>query len=135
MDKTIGQRIKTRRKECKLTGIQIKEQTGISTGNLSDIENGNVLPSAIALMELSKILECSTDYILFGKSRRNENKEYLNISEEDKKLLEFFHGISEDDKEELLMLAQMKYNKSKRKNNTKEISSTLIPKNETSEIA
>ena len=36
---TIGKRIKERRKELHLTLADIKAKTGISTGNLSDIEN------------------------------------------------------------------------------------------------
>ena len=52
MDNMIGQRIKERRNQLNITGKQIKEATGISTGNLSEIENGKILPSATALMEL-----------------------------------------------------------------------------------
>ena len=76
MDNMIGIRIKDRRKALKLTGAQIKEKTGISTGNLSDIENGRSLPSATAIVQLAQILECSTDYILLGKTLNSENLEF-----------------------------------------------------------
>lgn len=41
---SIGKRIKKRRKELHLTQTEIKEKTGISSGNMSDIERGNRLP-------------------------------------------------------------------------------------------
>ena len=47
---SIGTRIKQRRKELGLTQVQIKQETGISSGNMSEIENGNKLPSTPALI-------------------------------------------------------------------------------------
>ena len=114
MDKMIGVRIKERRKALKLSGAQIKQQTGISTGNLSDIENGKSLPSAIALIELSKALNCSTDYILFGISRSSELPEFSELRENDSQLLKQFHSLPEDDQEEILMMIQLKYNRVKK---------------------
>ena len=49
----IGTRIKQRRKELGLTQVQIHAKTGISSGNLSLIENGKTLPSSSALINLS----------------------------------------------------------------------------------
>lgn len=63
-----GARIKQRRKELRLTQVQIKEATGISSGNMSEIENGCKLPSTPALLELSSTLDCSIDLILKGES-------------------------------------------------------------------
>ena len=39
---SIGTRIKQRRKELGLKQLQIKELTGISSGNLSEIENNKI---------------------------------------------------------------------------------------------
>ena len=69
---SIGTRIKQRRNELGLKQLQIKELTGISSGNLSDIENGKKLPSTPALLALSDKLDCSIDWILKGESRNNE---------------------------------------------------------------
>ncbi len=116
MDHMIGQRIKERRKELKITQTMIADQTSVSSGNLSCIENGKYLPSAIALLELSKILDCTTDWILTGESSISKKSSISDIEEskDDRKLLELFHGMSEEDQEELLMIAQMKYNRVKR---------------------
>lgn len=46
---SIGKRIKKRRKELHLTQTEIKEKTGISSGNMSDIERGNRIPAATTL--------------------------------------------------------------------------------------
>ena len=114
MDIMIGNRIKERRKALNLSGAQIKQQTGISTGNLSDIENGKSLPSAVALIELSKVLNCSIDYILLGNVRSSENSGNSELQENDLQLLQQFHSLSVDDQEEILTMIQLKYNRIKK---------------------
>lgn len=112
MDNMIGQRIKERRKELKITQTQIQQETSISSGNLSCIENGKYLPSAVALLELSKILDCSIDWILTGKSSISENS--LILDNKETELLNGFRELSEDDKEELLGLLHLKLRKVQR---------------------
>ena len=115
MFNTIGQRIKERRKELNITQTQIHEKTGISSGNLSGIENGKYLPSTSALLELSKILECSIDWMLTGESLISKSStlsDFPNGSPEHDLLL-FYHGMSDSDKEDLLLIAEMKFNKEK----------------------
>ena len=112
MENMIGQRIKERRKELKITQTQIQQETSISSGNLSCIENGKYLPSAVALLELSKILDCSVDWLLTGKSSISDNSIFLDT--EEKELLNGFRELPEDDREELLCLMQMKLRKVKK---------------------
>lgn len=114
MDAMIGLRIKERRKKLCITQAQIQEHCGISSGNLSGIETGRYLPSAAALIELSKILECSIDWILTGESLNSKSSEYIDIKEIDKQLLNYFHNMSQTDQEDLMLIAEMKYNKRKR---------------------
>ena len=76
----IGHRIKERRKELKLTQVQIKELCGISNGNLSDFENGNKTPSANSLVALSKALQVSTDWILTGENHRGDISDVISVS-------------------------------------------------------
>lgn len=73
----IGIRIKTRRKQLGLTLAQVSENTDISTGNLSCIEQGKYLPSANALLSLSQKLNCSIDWILTGNSPSSHNYDAL----------------------------------------------------------
>lgn len=132
---SIGKRIKKRRKELHLTQTEIKEKTGISSGNMSDIERGNRLPAATTLAQLSEILDCSIDWILTGKSPLSENLISPDIGEKDQKLLSLFHEISEEDQEELLMIAQLKYNRTQKSKEAEVTSSLSRSGNDIDEIA
>ena len=132
---SIGKRIKKRRKELHLTQTEIKEKTGISSGNMSDIERGNRLPAATTLAQLSEILDCSIDWILTGKSHVSENLISPDIGEKDQKLLSLFHEISEEDQEELLMIAQLKYNRTQKSKEAETTSSLSRSGNDIDEIA
>lgn len=114
MDSMIGLRIKERRKKLCITQAQIQEYCGISSGNLSGIETGRYLPSASALIGLSKILECSIDWILTGESLNSKSVDCVDIKEIDKQLLNYFHNMSQADQEDLMLIAEMKFNKGKR---------------------
>lgn len=134
MDYSIGTRIKELRKSLNITGKDIKEKTGISTGNLSDIEKGKVLPSSASLIELSKVLNCSTDYILFGKTRNTEFSPYSNLRDFEKDFLLLLNSLNEEDKEEIMDIMKLKYNryKTKKKN---EVKSSLSLQNSSNNIA
>lgn len=112
-ENTIGTRIKNRRQELNLTQAQIKEFTGISSGNLSGMENGKFLPSAAALLELSKILNCSTDWLLTGKPQTSGNNSLTCETAYEYQLLRFYREMDVIDQEDLLLIAEMKYNKKK----------------------
>lgn len=105
----IGSRIKKRRKELSLTQTDIKEKTGISSGNMSDIERGNRLPAAATLILLSEALQCSIDYLLTGKTP------YQEITGQDLDFLNILHEISKDDQEELFLIAKLKQQRQQRK--------------------
>jgi len=103
---SIGARIRQRRTELGLKQLQIKETTGISSGNLSDIENGKKLPSTPAILALSDILDCSADWILKGDTSKISDSFLLN--EREKKLLSTFRQLSQYDQEEILEIIQLK---------------------------
>ncbi len=113
---SIGYRIKQRRNELKFTQPYIKELTGISSGNLSEYENGSKLPSALTIITLSKVLNCSTDWILKGESLNGES-----LTSEELHNLEKFRALPKDSQEELIYMLNYKY--SKYKNREKETSS------------
>lgn len=135
MDNMIGQRIKERRKALKITQTQIQENTSISSGNLSCIENGKYLPSATALVELSNILECSVDWILTGNSSISNNQVALDIKDSERTLLTQFKELSEDDQEEILMMVQLKYNRTQKAREREQKSSPSGSGTATDEIA
>lgn len=113
----LGKRIKNRRLELNLTQSDIKQKTGISTGNLSDIERGRSAPSASALCELSDVLECSVDYILFGKSRNADKSKLSDIRDQltpvQELVLLSLLELDPIDQEEILDIIEMKIRRKK----------------------
>lgn len=112
---TIGIRIKKRRIELKLTQMQIYEATGISTGNLSDIERGRSLPSSSAIILLSDILKCTTDWLLKGDSRSYDNIQAKsgtiineNLSLDEQKMLCSYRELSDELKKEIQQFIDFK---------------------------
>lgn len=64
--KTIGERIKERRKSLKMTQAQVAKGVGVSHVALSQWERDETSPSGENLYALAKVLGCSTPWILFG---------------------------------------------------------------------
>ena len=106
-----GERIKRRRKELYLTQNQIKQLTGISSGNMSDFEHDKILPSATALISLSSVLGCSIDWLLTGNSPIPEPSV---LSSEEEIFIEYFRLLNADDHKEILLLMQLKCERLKR---------------------
>ena len=99
---TLGSRIRKARKAKKITQTDIKNACGISSGNLSEIENDKVSPTSNALLSLKRFLGVSVDWLLTGEG------EMFPPSEPDHKLLpnpmEFDVNELNDEQKELLML-------------------------------
>ena len=94
---SIGERIRYARKRKNFTISQVKEITGLSVGNLSDIENSKILPSSNALIKLSESLQVSTDWILTGKEFDLSNDSIQEmLSEKDVELLKKYNLLSKD---------------------------------------
>ncbi len=63
----IGKRIQNRRKQLGYTQEQLAEQMNVSIQMVSNLERGNKAIRIDNLINLSRILDISTDYILTGK--------------------------------------------------------------------
>ncbi|MBR3954377.1 MAG: helix-turn-helix transcriptional regulator [Clostridia bacterium] len=63
----IGKRIQQRRKQLALTQEQVAEMMNVSVQMISNLERGNKAIRIDNLVNLSNILNISTDYILTGK--------------------------------------------------------------------
>ena len=83
----IGERIKTRRKELKLSQTDIYERCDITSGALSKIENGKTTPSVIAFYKLSQVLECDMNWLA---TRISSNMQKSNICKLEEELLNGF---------------------------------------------
>lgn len=68
----VGQRIKQKRKESKCNQRDFAEKIGIDPSQYSKIENGKLMPTLSQIMDISSILNISTDWLL--KGFKDENK-------------------------------------------------------------
>lgn len=133
----IGTRIKNRRKSLGLTQLDIKTATGISSGNISEIENGNRLPAAATLVQLARILQCTIDWILTGEtSAPAPPPDGFFVSEDsaERMLLQGFRQLSEEDREELMAIMQIKLQKSKKREPVS-VTSSPLPEDENNNLA
>lgn len=111
---TIGKRIRALRKEHHLTMKELHELTGLSTGNISDMEHDRYMPSVASLIPLSKALNCSVDWILTGNDNVQKSESLLSesnirLSESERDMLQMFRALDEGQKEELFELIHFKY--------------------------
>ena len=100
MEREISARIKEKRKSMGLTQKDVAQSIHISQGQLSCIEAGKYMPPTYTLIELSRILQCSIDWILTGKEYAEENN-----------MLKDFEILKQEDKDELLHLLKSKISK------------------------
>ena len=108
---SIGSRIRERRKELKLTQTDMHRECGITSGALSQIENGSRVPSAIAFYSISQALQCSMEYLMTGTSPETKNIKFFGNEE---RLIEGFRELPEEDQEELMEILEMKLRKVKK---------------------
>lgn len=71
---TLGERIKLKRKESKLTQKQLAEKLGIDHTTISKWESDTYEPDTKSLNALSEILRVSTDYLLGRKNGANDDE-------------------------------------------------------------
>jgi transcriptional regulator with XRE-family HTH domain len=65
----IGQRIQEARIAKGLTGVDVAAYLDIQKNQMSRIENGRANCTVPQLFILSQLLDCSVDYLLFGKNQ------------------------------------------------------------------
>lgn len=64
---TLGERIRIRRKELNLTQDDLAKALNVTPQHISAIEQNKRAPSLSSLVDVSKQLGVSTDYLLTGK--------------------------------------------------------------------
>lgn len=67
----MGQRMKSRRKELKITQSELAEEIGISNNHISSIETGNETPSLDTFIRICNGLKVTPDYLLLGSMHCN----------------------------------------------------------------
>ena len=99
---TIGDRIKELRKINNLTLQEVAEVLSTSKGNISNYENNVFKPSADSVIELSRLFNVSTDYILTGASNTIKNKPdsdiRYNFTKEEQYIINLYRQLNERNK-------------------------------------
>jgi transcriptional regulator with XRE-family HTH domain len=106
---TIGDKIKTLRKENKLTLKELSFKTGISISFISDIENKRRNPSVDTLKILAKGLNVPASELLdSGNNSATNNTIEMNAIDEDAKVLvEKIQKLSKENKEKALKMLDL----------------------------
>lgn len=106
---TIGKRIRYARKINKLSLTDVKDRTGLSTGNLSELENDKFAPSSNALIAFRQLFNVSIDWILTGEQPMSLIKnEYVNESSEfyllddENELINAYRKLDKEKKRDIL---------------------------------
>ncbi len=88
----IGRRIQRRRKQQGYTQEQLAEMMNVSIQMVSNLERGNKAIRIDNLINLSQILDISTDYILTGKETADDmqalTERIAKLPERDRKIVE-----------------------------------------------
>lgn len=105
---TVGERIRYARKMSNLTLTDVKNFTGLSTGNLSDLENDKFMPSSNSLISFREVFNVSIDWILTGQAPANlSNCQVVKenpipyLTDEDIELIETYRTLDEDRKRDI----------------------------------
>lgn len=92
--KLIGERIKNKRKEARLTQEQLAERLSVTVGYVSQIERGITKPNLEMLSEICILLNCDIPFLTNGVIIEKQdyltaeiNKKYARLSDKNKSLL------------------------------------------------
>lgn len=67
---TIGEKIKRRRTKLHISQPELSRRTGVSQSYISEIENGNHIPTATVLAAIAKALKCTTDSLVYDDEKK-----------------------------------------------------------------
>ncbi|ECJ5891731.1 helix-turn-helix domain-containing protein [Salmonella enterica subsp. salamae] len=97
---SIGERIRYRRKESKMTQKALAKALGLSDVSVSQWERDDSEPTGKNLFALSKVLQCSPTWILYGDEDQHPEKpqiQPLELDERQKELLDLFNALPESE--------------------------------------
>ncbi|WP_080226962.1 helix-turn-helix domain-containing protein [Salmonella enterica] len=97
---SIGERIRYRRKESKMTQKALAKTLGLSDVSISQWERDDSEPTGKNLFALSKALQCSPTWILYGDDEQNPEPPLFvtpELDERQKELLDLFNSLPESE--------------------------------------
>ncbi|GIP35071.1 helix-turn-helix domain-containing protein [Paenibacillus sp. J2TS4] len=77
--KLMGQRIKAKREECRMSQEKLAEMLGMKRTNVANYESGRVIPPGNVLKNLAEIMNTTSDYLL-GRINQSGSDEIETIA-------------------------------------------------------
>jgi transcriptional regulator with XRE-family HTH domain len=108
---SVGERIKSIRKQHKLTQIEFAQSLEISQGTLSEIESGKAKPSFDVLVVLSDKYLVDMNWLILNRKADL----YIGLQNGEFSLLENYRNLEDNAKEELLDYSRLKLLRYQRK--------------------
>lgn len=102
MPSSINERIKNRRKELKLSQVELANLVGLKPPAISQYESGARKPSFEALRKLSFALKVSTEYLVSGIDIKKKQQP---LEHSDRVILRILNSLKEQDKEKVVEYA------------------------------
>ncbi|AUX72768.1 helix-turn-helix domain-containing protein [Erwinia pyrifoliae] len=102
---TIGERIRNRRKEMKFTQRSLAKALKISHVSVSQWERDDSEPTGKNLFALTKILQCTPTWVLFGDQNQSPQEPTdtpLELDDKQRELIGLFIAITDSEQDELL---------------------------------
>lgn len=101
-ENTLGQRILQRRKEIKMTQRELGKAAGVSYATISLWESDNTEPTGKNLHALSRALQCTPTWILFGDSDQTPGDplaliEQDKLSDDERELVDLYRSLPESE--------------------------------------
>ncbi|EMN1953037.1 helix-turn-helix domain-containing protein [Citrobacter koseri] len=99
---TIGERIRARRKELKLTQKSLAKALKLSDVSISQWERDDSEPTGKNLFALTKVLKCSPTWILFGDEDQTPEEPTelpIVLDERKQELIDLFDALPESEQE------------------------------------
>ncbi|HBL0706800.1 helix-turn-helix domain-containing protein [Klebsiella oxytoca] len=99
---TIGERIRSRRKDLKFTQRTLAKALKISHVSVSQWERDDSEPSGKNLFALSKVLQCSPTWIMYGDEEVSPGapvEQTPPLDERQQELLDLFNALPESEQE------------------------------------
>lgn len=98
---SIGSRIKERREQLGITQVELAAMIGVTKGAIGNYETDANSPKASIMYKVFDALKCDANYIYQDEILKTKNAP----SEKDEALLNMFHKLNDEGKEQLLDFA------------------------------
>ncbi|WP_201471791.1 helix-turn-helix domain-containing protein [Escherichia coli] len=99
-ERTLGQRVRQRRKQLRLNQNQLSKAAGVSESSISLWESDNTAPRGANLHKLASALQCSPTWILFGdvdKTPEEPRPIESALKEDERELLRLYRALPESE--------------------------------------